>query len=202
MNYFTKEELEEITIELLNSPTRDTLGRLNDKYNGKPKEEIISTVSVTYEPPVVAPTETIVETPVVQNTPKVPEVNNIPNPVPDLSVPTMEVPNEVKQNPNTEITIPSFELPKLETPLINNQNNTPIEFTGNLFETQMFNVGNLMETTENFNAPQNSAPVTEVPVTNGPFFGATQTPVNNPIPVGGTPSQGPTMFGQFEQNYM
>ena len=34
MKYFTKEELEDITKELIENPTRDTLKKLNEKYNG------------------------------------------------------------------------------------------------------------------------------------------------------------------------
>ena len=35
MKYFTKEELVDITKELLENPTRETLKNLNNKYNGK-----------------------------------------------------------------------------------------------------------------------------------------------------------------------
>ena len=38
MKYFTKEELEDITNELLQEPTRGTLKNLNNKYNKEEKE--------------------------------------------------------------------------------------------------------------------------------------------------------------------
>ena len=44
----------------------------------------------------------------------------------------------------------------------------------------------------------------QIPVQNGPFFGISKEPVNNPIPIQNNipyTQQGPSMFGQFEQNY-
>ena len=102
--------------------------------------------------------------------------------------------------------MPSFELPKLETPVVNNQNNEPISFSGNLFEMPSQPIPNLMQTTDNFNSVPNTMPTTEVPVSPVPFFGPHTDTTSNPIPVGGPvntmPNIGPTMFGQLEQNYM
>ena len=102
--------------------------------------------------------------------------------------------------------MPSFELPKLETPVVNNQNNEPISFSGNLFEMPSQSVANLMQTTDNFNSVPNTMPTTEVPVSPVPFFGPHTDTTSNPIPVGGPtstmPNIQPTMFGQLQQNYM
>ena len=53
MKYFIKEELEDITRELIENPTRETLRRLNEKYNGT----IESPIAVVTEAPEVAPSE-------------------------------------------------------------------------------------------------------------------------------------------------
>ena len=61
-----------------------------------------------------------------------------------------------------------------------------------------------MQTTDNFNVQEeNKTPVEEAKTeVNVPFFGGPTEAVNNPIPVQEKPqSYGPTMFGQFEQNY-
>lgn len=40
MKYFTKEELDDIANELINNPSKETLKRLNDKYNGSEGEPL------------------------------------------------------------------------------------------------------------------------------------------------------------------
>lgn len=188
MKYFTREELEDITRELLENPARETLKRLNEKYNETSEEEnnLVKTVeNISIEPPVVEEPQTV-------------------NQVQNLNIPSVEVPkteNIVNNNPSIEV--PSFELPKLETPVYNNQNNNPVTFTGNLWETPKTEINNLMQTTDNFGVNQAIMPTTEVPVNGVPFFGPNQEQVNNSIPVSSIPvQQGPTMFGQFEQNYI
>lgn len=212
MKYFTKEELEDITNELVMDPTRETLKKLNDKYNSGQALTLTEEVSnINIEPPVVEQVNTVVpETP----------VSNI-----GPSIPTMEMPmnnqvtmpiNEVPMNPvNTPVAAPvnesqmgpvnvgTFELPTLDIPTSNNQSNEPVAFNGNLWDNNaMPEMGNLMQTTDNFGVGPQTVPTTEVPVANAPFFGSPQAAVNNPIPISGQPSQGPTMLGQLERNYM
>ena len=50
MKYFTKEELEDITNELLQEPTRETLKNLNNKYNKEEKVALPVQESV-FNPP-------------------------------------------------------------------------------------------------------------------------------------------------------
>ena len=106
--------------------------------------------------------------------------------------------------------VPSFELPKIEQANTNNinqnnVNNNPINFTGNLWEPMG---DNLMATTDNFNNMPAGNQNFEVPVSNGQFFGPQRESVPNQIPITGNQQvqtnqniQGPSMFGQFEQNY-
>ena len=106
--------------------------------------------------------------------------------------------------------VPSFELPKIEQANTNNinqnnVNNNPINFTGNLWEPMG---DNLMATTDNFNNMPTNNQNFEVPVSNGQFFGPQRESVPNQIPITGNQQvqtnqniQGPSMFGQFEQNY-
>lgn len=209
MKYFTKEELEDITKELIENPTRETLKSLNDKYNSENVEEIVST-----------PKE-IVEIPVVQQIPQeLPQVINeveekMISPVnvvepqmivqqPNINMPNLELP--IVDSNSVNNVMPSFEVPKLETPVVNNQNNQPINFNGNIFDTQNTNIGNLMQTTDNFNSVPNTMPNTEINLSPQPFFSASQEVVNNPIPVNGpiniNTNQMPSMFGQFEKNNM
>lgn len=218
MKYFTKEELEDITGELLANPTRETLKNLNDKYNGKNElgmEMVKEMPSINVAPPVVEtieapsvvsplPNPIVEENPIVEQIPAVENRKEV-NPIPNFNVPNMEVPkfeNAINNNANIAAEMPNFELPKLETPTFNNQNNEPVNFSGNLWDVQAPEVGNLMQTTDNFSAMPNTMSNTEVPVAGSPFFGPYQDPVNNPIPVSNDPIPGPTMFGQIEQNFM
>ena len=225
MKYFTKEELEDITKELIENPTRETLKNLNEKYNGSAEtgdtlvkempalnmepvvapvmEEKPVTIPVVNEAPVVAPLPVVEENPVVVPAPVVNE-SPVVSPIPNFNIPNMEVP-KVENNANSQET-PFFELPKLETPVVSNQSNEPVNFCGYLFDTREPSLENLMQTTDNFNSVPHTMPTTEVPVASAPFFGPHVDTVNNPIPVGGpvnnVPNQGPTMFGQMQQNYM
>lgn len=216
MNYFTREELEDITNELLENPTRETLKHLNEKYNGSTEvgEVLVKGTPIeNIEPPVVEiPSPLVEEQSVVVEMPQSVETPMVAMPILHEESPVMapvtniEVPKmEVNAN-NGAPEMPFFDLPKLETPIVNNQNNEPVNFNGNLFETGAPIVENLMQTTENFNSVPNTMPTTEVPVSPAPFFGPIMDTTSNPIPVGGPtntmPNMGPTMFGQMQQNYM
>lgn len=191
MKYFTKEELEEIVARLLDSPTRETLKELSDKYNGlgeimKDTPSVIPNTSSALK--VVEPIPNIVkQTPV--------------NPALGLEIPSIDM---GKGNNVIGPTIEVPSVPKMEVPVNdNNLNKGPISFTGNLWEPQVPNMNNLMQTTDNFNMPASSSVSTEVPVTNNTFFGPSQNPVDNPIPISGNKvvQQGPTMFGQMQSSY-
>lgn len=214
MKYFTKEELVDITKELIENPTRETLKNLNNKYNGSAEVEknivgepkIVSTE--TMETPVLSPVDNQGEQETIETTPVMPipvvtENQNI-EPLPNFNVPNVEVTmtepiaNQVEAN----MQMPSLDLPKVETPAFNNQ----VNFNGNLFEPQNNMMPNLMQTTDNFNSVSNTTVTTEVPVAPMQFFVTSPESVNNPIPVtsevNNVPNQGPSMLGQFEQNYM
>lgn len=199
MKYFTKEELEDITRELLGNPTRETLKNLNEKYNGSTEVLVKDTLNTNVEPPVVAPIPiTIPEEKTVEPIPGAP-AQSVVNPIPSFNVPKMEEPKVDGMSNSINVTnTPSFELPKLETPFFSNQSNEPVAFSGNLWEAPKQEVGNLMQTTDNFSSGTNTISNTEVPVTGAPFFGPSTQNTSNSIPV----TNGPTMFGQLEQNYM
>lgn len=203
MKYFTKEELEDITKELLTNPTRETLKSLNDKYNSNSEDNLIETLpNKSIEPPVVEPVPTVVaEEPIAVMPISSPVVEQpVVSPIPNIEIPKEETNiSNVTNIPE----IPNIELQQNQVPNFNNQNNEPINFTGNPWEQQTPTMEKLMQTTDNFNSvPNNTMPTTEVPVMGTPFFGPIQETINNPIPVNNAPVQGPTMFGQFEQNYM
>lgn len=208
MKYLSKEELEDITSELLNNPTRETLKVLSNKYNDGEKvvEMPISGMSenVNPEPNINIPT---FEVPSVNNEVNVNENNNIPV----LEVPKFE---SVVNTPSAGVEVPVFNtgvnlsdsIPTLEVPQTPKvENNTSVNFSGNLWEPQMPSIGNMMETTDNFNTVQSTIPQNTMPNMNPnieiPFFGEPTPTVNNQIPVGGSSNNGPSMFGQIQQNY-
>lgn len=215
MKYLSKEELEDITNELLENPTRETLKVLNNKYNSE--ENGVETKSIV-EPVKVDVPEVKLDIPTfeVPNTTNTPESNT-----PNMNIPTFNIPgsasvNEVQNNKplgetipisseptvpvnnNINDNIPSLEVPQ-SVPVQNN--NAQVNFSGNLWEPQMPTIGNMMETTDNFNAVQNTMPNTNPNIQNTPFFGPVTESVNNPIPVNNVPNNGPSMFGQIQQNY-
>ena len=196
MKYFTKEELEKIAEKILNNPTRETLKELNEEYNGKEELNIDTPKTI----PNAIPNEKVAEPlPPVVDTP-------VASPLPNTDTKNFNIPetNNVSNNTSVFQSVPSFELPKVDSPASSNYvpNNSPIDFNGNLWEPSLPEVNNLMDTTDNFNVSNPSSQNVEVPVVNGPFFGQTNEPVNNQIPISGTPSQqGPTMFGQMQSNY-
>ena len=196
MKYLSREELEDIAKELVNNPTRETLKILNDKYN---KVE-----SQSFEAPSMSSQEPLTES--VQNTTT--PVFNIPESTTELpkeepSIPLSESTIPITSMPvtpsmNTNDIIPSLEIPKESIPV---QNNTAVNFSGNLWEPQMPSIGNMMETTDNFNTVQNTVPNMNPNNQNIPFFGPGVQEVNNQVPVSGTPKEAPSMFGQIQQNY-
>ena len=215
MKYLSKEELEDITNELLENPTRETLKVLNNKYNSE--ENGVETKSIV-EPVKVDVPEVKLDIPTfeVPNTTNTPESNT-----PNMNIPTFNIPgsasvNEVQNNKplgetipisseptvpvnnNINDNIPSLEVPQ-SVPVQNN--NAQVNFSGNLWEPQMPTIGNMMETTDNFNTVQNTLPNTNPNIQNTPFFGPVTESVNNPIPVNNVPNNGPSMFGQIQQNY-
>lgn len=215
MKYLNKEELEDITNELLENPTRETLKVLNNKYNSE--ENGVETKSIV-EPVKIDVPEVKVDIPTfeVPNTTNTPESNT-----PNMNIPIFNIPgsasvNEVQNNKplgetipisseptvpvnnNINDNIPSLEVPQ-SVPVQNN--NAQVNFSGNLWEPQMPTIGNMMETTDNFNTVQNTMPNTNPNIQNTPFFGPVTESVNNPIPVNNVPNNGPSMFGQIQQNY-
>ena len=208
MKYLSKEELEDITNELLENPTRETLKVLNNKYNSE--ENGVETKSI------VEPVKLDIPTFEVPNTTNTPESNT-----PNMNIPTFNIPgsasvNEVQNNKplgetipkSSELTVPvnnnkNDNIPSLEVPqsVPVQNNNAQVNFSGNLWEPQMPTIGNMMETTDNFNTVQNTMPNTNPNIQNTPFFGPVTESVNNPIPVNNVPNNGPSMFGQIQQNY-
>lgn len=99
MKYFTKEELEDITNELLQEPTRETLKNLNNKYNKEEKVELPVQESVF-------------------NPPKESVANNMPSfEVPTFNSGAFNMPKEEPVNTESiPVSTPSFEVPAFNTP--------------------------------------------------------------------------------------
>ena len=201
MKYLSKEELEDITNELLENPTRETLKVLNNKYNseenGGETKSIVEPVKVDVpEVPIAPEVKPDIPTFEVPNTKNTPESNT-----PNMNIPTFNIPgsasvNEVQNNKplgetipisseptvpvnnNINDNIPSLEVPQ-SVPVQNN--NAQVNFSGNLWEPQMPTIGNMMETTDNFNTVQNTMPNINPSNQNTPFFGPATESVNNPI---------------------
>lgn len=215
MKYLSKEELEDITNELLTNPTRETLKVLNSKYNS---EENSGETKSIVEPVKVDVPEAKLDIPTFEapNTTNTPESTTSNMNIPTFNIPRSVPVNEVQNNKplgetipiSSEPTVPvnnniNDNIPSLEVPqsMPVQNNSTQVNFSGNLWEPQMPTIGNMMETTDNFNTSQNTMPNTNPNIQNTPFFGQTTEPVNNPIPVNNVPNNGPSMFGQIQQNY-
>ena len=196
MKYLSREELEDIAKELVNNPTRETLKILNDKYN-KVESQSFEAPSTSSQEPLKEGVQNTT-TPVfnmTENTTELPK-EELSIPVSESTIPITSVPETPSMNTND--IIPSLEIPKESIPV---QNNTAVNFSGNLWEPQMPSIGNMMETTDNFNTVQNTVPNMNPNNQNIPFFGPGVQEVNNPIPVNGVPKEAPSMFGQIQQNY-
>lgn len=225
MNYFTKEELEDITNSLLENPSRETLKELNIKYNGteneneeqKKQEEVTPVIepaipSIGVETTIPASTETVGVNPIP--TPNVVPETKVEDPVvvPTIEQPKMPEPPVSASLPASENTmVPGFPEFKIHNPEELNmanasqnaqlpgtqalQNNSPLEFQGNIFGPQ--------PNTNNFTAPQPNASVNQQMVSpnmntnlnSNPFFGSTMP--NGPQP---NIQTGPSMFGQIMNN--
>ena len=196
MKYLSKEELEDIAKELVNNPTRETLKILNDKYN-KVESQSFEAPSTSSQEPLKEGVQNTT-TPVfnmTENTTELPK-EELSIPVSERTIPITSVPETPSMNTND--IIPSLEIPKESIPV---QNNTAVNFSGNLWEPQMPSIGNMMETTDNFNTMQNTVPNMNSNNQNIPFFGPRVQEVNNQVPVNGVPKEAPSMFGQIQQNY-
>lgn len=196
MKYLSKEELEDIAKELVNNPTRETLKILNDKYN-KVESQSFEAPSTSSQEPLKEGVQNTT-TPVFNMTENTTELSKeeLSIPVSESTIPITSVPETPSMNTNDMI--PSLEIPKESIPV---QNNTAVNFSGNLWEPQMPSIGNMMETTDNFNTVQNTVPNINTNNQNIPFFGPGIQEVNNQVPVSGTPKEAPSMFGQIQQNY-
>lgn len=196
MKYLSKEELEDIAKELVNNPTRETLKILNDKYN-KVESQNFEAPSTSSQEPLKEGVQNTT-TPVfnmTENTTELPK-EELSIPVSESTIPITSVPETPSMNTNDMI--PSLEIPKESAPV---QNNTAVNFSGNLWEPQIPSIGNMMETTDNFNTMQNTVPNMNPNNQNIPFFGPSVQEVNNQVPVNGVPKEAPSMFGQIQQNY-
>lgn len=175
----------------------------------------------THADSVVSPIPSVIETPATSAIPNVvetPSVNPLPSTPAVENTPTNSIPNFINNVPETPVQAPTFEVPSFSMPEVsmptannnlNSQNlninsnpfNSPV-FGGNLWETPTNGVNNLMQTTDNFNKPEETKVEPVKQEVSVPFFGGPAEAVNNPIPVQEKPQNyGPTMFGQFEQNY-
>ena len=192
--YLTKEDLELIA----GNPTFSTIENLYNKY--KSNDEV-NEVSVNRE------VENNFNSVPINSNPSSLNVKEPVTPVPPLSN---------TNNASIGSTIPSFELPKVDTPVVNNNstvvNTEPLTFNGNLFDTQGNQKSGLMQTTDNFGRPPvdnvNNGVNTQNTNSNIPVYGngAVNRSLNGVQPtnqMGGTGSvqQTPTMFGQLQSNY-
>ena len=134
MKYLSKEELEDITNELLENPTRETLKVLNNKYNseenGVETKSIVEPVKIDVpEVPIAPEVKLDIPTFEVPNTTNTPESNT-----PNMNIPTFNIPgsasvNEVQNNKPLGETIPISSEPTV--PVNNNINdnkNSTIRF--------------------------------------------------------------------------
>lgn len=192
--YLTKEDLELIA----DNPTFSTIESLYNKY--KSNDEV-SEVSVSRKVD-----NSFNSVPINGNTSSL-NVKEPVTPVPPLSN---------INNASIGSTIPSFELPKVDTPVVNNNstvvNTEPLAFNGNLFDTQSNQMNGLMQTTDNFGRPpvdnvNNSVNVqntnSNIPVYGNGTVNRGSNGMQPTNQMGGTGpvQQTPTMFGQLQSNY-
>lgn len=244
MKYFTMEELDYIAKELIENPSKETLKKLNEKYNGEedrsnnlnwkeaPSNEISSQSIInnfnqkentsietipSFNIPIsesnnnlVPNTSNLTETNeivVPVDNAKIEDTNNevsgslisnlsIQSPMPNNnSLNTFETP-KIDSNSNINI-IPSLELPKNDEFKPNNNQEL---INVNLWDNSNNEINTMMQTTDNFNVsieqPSNNVSDSNM------LFNQELNVENNPIPITESPKyEGPTMFGQFEQNF-
>ena len=197
MKYFTKEELDTIANRLIENPSYETLKGLNFEFESKYGNLAPANPS---QPFVATSIPSVENTSVLE--PANPSVEDKEKP----KVAPAPMSNAIPVNTFTTSEIPSISLPSVEAPIQNdNINNNPINFSGNLWEPEQ---NRLMSTTDNFNNVPNNGQNLNTPISNEQFFTSQTETVPNPIPVSelNMPNypaapMGPSMFGQFEQNY-
>ena len=127
-------------------------------------------------------------------------------PIPSFDIPKIDVPN-LNNNNNDSINPSVISQPSLNNNISSNNNvplaNSEVPFNGNIFEPISNNPSSMMQTTDNFGISEN--PKNEIPVTSNTFFGPSVPSGGNPIPISGqnmqTPNVGPTMFGQIQNDF-
>ena len=129
---------------------------------------------------------------------------------PNQPLTSVDMPN-LKAEEKSQDNIIDFEMPKIEPTLSensipelqpNNSINNQVPFSGNLWENQTNETSRMMQTTDNFNSTIEVQPSNENPLAQTPFFQTVPSPTNNSIPISeASVAEGPTMFGQFEQNF-
>ncbi len=136
--------------------------------------------------------------------------DNIYNNMGNQTINSVNMPN-LKDGENVQNNMFNFEMPKIEPNL--NENNIPnlpptnpinnqVPFSGNLWENQKAETNSMMQTTDNFNSTIEPQLSSEIPLGQTPFFQMAPGTINNSIPISEQPVvEGPTMFGQFEQNF-
>lgn len=173
MEYLSKEELEDITNSLLESPTKEMLNQLNEKYNGGTKmvsvsDTVVSNVD-TEMPSNLEINSTLDSAPLAQ------EVNpveiNVNESLPGIGIPNMGVQPVEVQGINSP-SIPTFEVP----------NN--LEASGNLGNIPSVQEVNPAGINVNESLPSLEVPKVEMPNNNPVSFSGNlwepQTPsINN-----------------------
>lgn len=187
MNYFTKEELEDITNSLLDNPSRDTLKELYIKYNGQLEE----TPNNMQEQEIGLDMEMSNSGQIVNE--KLPVENEV------QSFPEFKIHNpETINNGGLPNAYSNQGLQMPEQTQVINQNSNPSNINNNIFESQ----NRLMQTTDNFNPqvnPNMQMPNVNTTFSSNPFFGGPSTQINNQ-PQPANIQSGPSMFGQIMQN--
>ncbi len=192
MKYFTKEELDTIAFRLTENPSYETLKELSLEFESKYNSLAPS-----------APSQPLTEAPIpnIENTISLDPPSTFEK---QPQAPEVTPMSTIPVNTFSAIETPSFSIPTVETPAQNNNvNNNPINFSGNLWEPEQ---NKLMSTTDSFNSMPNNPQNFNTPAPSEPFFTTQTENISNPtnglnMPNNPTASMGPSMFGQFEQNY-
>jgi len=260
MKYLTVEELDEIAKELIENPSKETLKKISDKYNGETKIEtsginenwvevresenssnkeatktnmdsIVNNYSTLINSqqkvdlPIWQPvtnSENNITSNYINNyntnlgTSENSNVNHVKvndsnQPINNIGIPTLNIEplntNNIVQEQKTSAnqtlyanTITNNITDKTNNGLNQNENSSRIPFNGNLWEPQNNGLNNMMQTTDNFNNSNESS--LKEGISNNSFFVGIPNTTNNPIPITENPKiEGPTMFGQIEQNF-
>lgn len=118
-------------------------------------------------------------------------------PIPSFEIPKVDIPNLNNYSANNISNIGVVENPSLNNNVNSNNNvpltNSEVPFNGNIFEPISNNPTSMMQTTDNFGVSEN--PKNEIPVTNNTFFGPSAPSEGNPIPISGQNAQAPKNIG-------